>query len=302
MKKVQVLLSTFNGAKFIQQQLNSIFHQKDVEIFCLVRDDGSTDETIEILMEYQHKHENLSFIRGNNIGYKLSFQELLKLSGKYDYYAFADQDDVWEPLKLKVAVEEIVRLNKRSPTMYFSNCTVVNSKLEKIGMLHSKENIVPEKKATALVQGFAHGCTMVFNKISRDLILNYQPEQIYAHDFWIPLLHIYLGDLIYDSNSYILYRQHNQNVFGEKRSLLELLTLKFNFTQHSKNYHSGTAKDLLNGYSNSLRKTEYKQLKDIAEYRHSLGKLIKLLFNKDIKRNTIRGTLILKMLIISARF
>lgn len=302
MKKVQVLLSSYNGAQYIQQQLDSIFKQEDVEVFCLVRDDGSTDDTNNILLECQKQYKNLEIISGENIGYGASFLELIKMSGEYDYYAFSDQDDVWESLKLIKAVDKTNKSEEKSPIMYCSNCTIVNSNLEKIGMLHSKKNIIPNKKATALVQGFAHGCTMVLNRKSKDLVLLYQPNQNYAHDFWIPLIHIFLGSIVYDQNSYVLYRQHNHNVYGKKRSLFRLIKLKFVFIKHSKNYYSQMAKDLLVGYSNDLNKIDYQQLKDISEYKSSVLKRIKLLFNKDIKRNTFRGTLVLKMLILLSKF
>jgi len=302
LKKVQVLLSTYNGSEYIQQQLDSIFKQKDVEVFCLVRDDGSTDDTNNILLECQKQYKNLETISGENVGYGASFLELIKMSGEYDYYAFSDQDDVWKSLKLIKAVNKINKSDEKSPIMYCSNCTIINNNMEKIGMLHSNKNIIPNKKATALVQGFVHGCTMVFNRKSKDLVLMYQPKHNYAHDFWIPLIHVFLGSIVYDQNSYILYRQHNHNVFGSKRSLLRLIKLKFSFVKHRKNYYSQMAKDLLVGYSYYMNNTDYQLLKDISEYKSSILKLIKLLFNKDIKRNTFRGTLVLRMLILLLKF
>ena len=302
MKKVQVLLSSYNGKKYIIQQLDSIFNQQDVDVFCLVRDDGSTDNTINILEEYKKKNANLEIIRGENIGYGASFMELVKLSGEFDYYAFSDQEDVWEQNKLKQAIGKIGNYNEKSPTMYFSNCTIVNDSLEKIRMLHANKNVIIPKKITALVQGFVHGCTMIFNKDSKDLVLNYNPKQSYAHDFWIPLLHVYFGNLVYDSNSYILYRQHNQNVFGGGRSFFKLLKLKLSFVKQKNNYYSQMAKDLLIGYKHLLNTNDYKQLKDISEYKNSLLNRFKLLFNKNIRRNTFRGTCVLKMLILFSKF
>jgi len=303
MKRIQVLLSSYNGAKYIQQQLNSIFYQNDLDIFCLVRDDGSTDNTCDILLECQKKYENLEIIIGDNIGYESSFMELVRLSGDYDYYAFSDQDDVWEPGKLKRAIEKISQSDHSKPTMYCSNCTIVDESLNVIGMLHpSKKNITPTSKINSLIEGFAHGCTIVFNKKSIDFILSHNPMQDYSHDFWIPLLHVFFGNIIYDNNSYILYRQHSENIFGEKRSLVDLIKLKLKFLENRKNFYSLMAKDILIGYNKYLSKQDYKLLNDISEYRSSLSKQIKLLFNKDIKRNTIRGTIVLKLLILFSKF
>ncbi|MBI9065666.1 MAG: glycosyltransferase [Salinivirgaceae bacterium] len=301
MKTVQVLLSSYNGEKYILQQLGSIFKQKGVDVFCLVRDDGSKDNTLNILLDCKKVYKNLEVIVGENIGYGASFLELIKLSGDFDFYSFSDQDDVWEPLKLIAAVEHIKKM-ENVPTMYFSNLTIVDNELNKIGVLHNIGNPIPDDKLTALVQGFTHGCTMVFNKNSRNLVNSYKPLQSYAHDFWIPLIHFFVGKIIYDKNSFINYRQHDNNVFGQKRSLLRLLMLKLTFFSEKKNYYSLLAKDLILGFKNILNTEDYQNLKDISEYSNTFSGKLKLLFNRKIKRNTFKGTIILKFLILFSKF
>ena len=96
MKTVQILLSSYNGDKYINRQIDSILCQKDVEVHLLIRDDGSTDQTRQIIKKYEKKYPfNIKVVLGENIGWKKSFFTLLKLAGDYDYYAFADQDDYW---------------------------------------------------------------------------------------------------------------------------------------------------------------------------------------------------------------
>jgi len=299
---IQVLLSTFNGEKYIRTQLDSILRQKEVSIHCMIRDDGSIDNTFEILSEYNKQYENIELIKGENIGYGPSFMDLIRRSGDCDYYAFSDQDDVWEPQKLISAIDKLKSHTGNTPIMYFSNCTIVDDNLKEIGMLHNKRDIIPSKKISALLQGFAPGCTMVFNTRSRDLIKMYRPQQIYAHDFWIPLLHIYLGKIIYDHDAHILYRQHENNVFGRNRSLLKLARIKLRFIRHQPNYYSRLAKDLIAGYGDLLDSSDLPQLMEISGYKNTIAKRFKLLVNKDVKRNTLRGTLILKILILSSRF
>jgi len=302
MESIQVLLSTYNGEKYIHEQLESILTQEHVKIQCLIRDDGSTDNTLGILAEYEKQNENIEVIIGKNLGYGLSFLELVQRSGDYKYYAFSDQDDVWRPEKLVKAIEKIKANEKAIPTMYCSNCTIVDDDLNQIGTLHSSSDVIPQKKVTSLTQGFAQGCTMLFNEKSRRMIQKYRPEQSYAHDFWIPLLHVFLGKVIYDQNSYMLYRQHATNVFGGQRSFLKLVKIKLGFLKHRRDYYSQMAKDLLSGYGDLLNTIDYHQLEKIATYKSSLLNRIRLFFNKDIKRNTIRGTIILKILILFSRF
>ncbi len=300
MKKVQVLLSSYNGQKYIREQLDSILNQEDVDVHCLVRDDGSTDETNDILREYQTKHKNIEVLCEKNIGYKASFMKLVRVSGEYDYYSFADQDDVWKPDKIIQAIYHIEENEYTSPAMYCSNCTVVDENLRYIRELHSNDTIVPNKEK-ALVEGFAHGCTMVFNKKTRDLILKYDLKKEYPHDFWIPLIMVYLGKVIYDKNSYILYRQHSDNVFGSQSELKRIIKKGINKIKN-KNSTSDMINEILAGYGDYLLSKDYCMLNEIAEYDKSISKKIRLLFNKNIRKSTIRGTIFLKVLILFSRF
>ena len=105
-EKVLVLMSTYNGEQYLQQQIDSIITQKNVDVELLVRDDGSTDKTIDILKDYQQKGL-LSYYAGENLKPQLSFLHLLRHAPECKYYAFADQDDVWLEDKLSSGIEAI---------------------------------------------------------------------------------------------------------------------------------------------------------------------------------------------------
>lgn len=302
MSKVQVLLSTYNGQKYISQLLDSILSQKGVEIYCLIRDDGSTDNTITILRDYQKKYKNIEVIEGENIGYKKSFMELVYLSGEYDYYAFADQDDVWKPEKIIKAIEQLNKLSAEEPLMYCSNCIITDEDLNIIKMLHNNGNIIPKTKLQALVQGFAHGCTMVFNRSARDLILRYKPKQEYAHDFWIPLILYFLGKIVYDKDSYIFYRQHENNYFGVKVSIKKMIKLKLELFNKKRNFYSNMIKEILEGYGDILKKDDRLMLENIVSYKNSIDTKIRLILDRELRRNTLCGTLFIKILILFSKF
>ena len=95
--KVKVLLSYYNGDNYIKEQIDSILKQEDVDVSLVIRNDGSSRNIESLLSEYND--ERIQYIYGDNLGYKKSFLQTLKLVGKADYYAFADQDDVWLPQK-----------------------------------------------------------------------------------------------------------------------------------------------------------------------------------------------------------
>ena len=119
-KKVAVVLSTYNGEKYVRDQLDSILNQtyKNIEIF--VRDDGSKDSTVDIIKEYQKKNKNIKLVIGENLGFIKSFYTLLELSEGYEYYSFADQDDYWENNKLELLINELEKTDITKPCLAYS--------------------------------------------------------------------------------------------------------------------------------------------------------------------------------------
>ena len=139
MRSVQVLMSTYNGEKYIRRQIDSILNQKDVAIHLLIRDDGSTDSTCEIIRSYAEKYsDQVEVTMGSNIGYKKSFLTLIQLAGDYDYYAFADQDDYWKPDK------EIASIRKMEADDFNG------AKLAQVNLEATDENLTPIIPAPSL--------------------------------------------------------------------------------------------------------------------------------------------------------
>ena len=122
MKKIHILLSTYNGEKYIKKQLESLFQQEYEEFKVIIRDDGSTDKTVEIIHGFQLKYpEKIELYQGENVGWKKSFQWLILNAGNADYYSFCDQDDIWGKKKLKHAVEELEKVDAITPAIYLSD-------------------------------------------------------------------------------------------------------------------------------------------------------------------------------------
>ena len=119
-KEVAVVISTYNGEKWIKDQLDSIINQtyKNIKIF--VRDDGSKDGTLDILREYSNKGQ-IILEEGQNIGYIKSFFKVLENAKDFKYYAFCDQDDIWMDFKIERAVEALEKKDNNKVLMYFSD-------------------------------------------------------------------------------------------------------------------------------------------------------------------------------------
>ncbi|EME3486548.1 glycosyltransferase, partial [Enterococcus faecium] len=137
MDRVIVLMSTYNGEKYIREQLDSIFNQKNIAVKVVIRDDGSNDATQSILDEYKKKH-NLNWYTGKNLNAAWSFMELINNAPDSNFYAFADQDDVWDNDKLFIAVEAMkncgTETNEKA-IMYSCPTRLVDEKLNSIGNL-----------------------------------------------------------------------------------------------------------------------------------------------------------------------
>lgn len=215
--KVQILMSTYNGEPYLRTQLDSIINQSVEEKYLLIRDDGSIDKTIEIIQEYQQEYPWISYYKGTNIGVRRSFMELIaKADLEMDYIAFADQDDLWLPEKLNRAVECLEKMNDNMPLLYCSDKIIVGENLEEIHATVSRT----VKKITfgnALVQNICTGCTAVINQAMLHLLRSHMPRnpnEMIMHDWWLYLTATCFGEVFYDVNSYIKYRQHGNNAVG----------------------------------------------------------------------------------------
>lgn len=229
--KVQILMSTYNGARYIRTQLESIVRQTVEDKTLLIRDDGSTDNTVDILREYQEKFSWIEVYQGNNLGVQKSFFELIEKSDPMaEYVAFADQDDEWLPEKLERAVGklEMLHLNKkkRIPLLYCGSQIMVNDQLQPIDVNVSRAVRKPAF-GNALVQNICTGCTAVINQELATLIRDNMPTEIDAivmHDWWLYLTASCFGEVYYDDVPYIRYRQHGKNTHGailSKRKLFQ---------------------------------------------------------------------------------
>ena len=132
MNRVLVIMSTYNGEKYVREQINSILMQKNVEVSVLVRDDGSTDGTLEVINGLQD--DRITVLNGENMGCEASFFELLMHCKGYEYYAFSDQDDIWLEDKLARAIGMIG--SSDTPVLYCSNQMLVDGKGNEIGLRH----------------------------------------------------------------------------------------------------------------------------------------------------------------------
>ncbi len=303
MKKVQVLLSTYNGEKYLEEQIKSILKQENVEISILIRDDGSKDRTIEILKELSENYNNIAYYEGENLGPARSFMELVDKSNKTDYYAFADQDDIWMPKKLISAIEKIENNSKdlETPTLYLSSLEIVDENLNFIENKLVSGNFTFEG---AMIKNFATGCTMVFNEKLCDIIRMYKPKYIIMHDSWITrVCYAIGGNVIIDEKTYIKYRQHGDNVLGYKDEGIQKLKKQFKIAfKNNVSMRVNIAKELKNGYENLLTKNAKEVIDNLLSYQKNKKAKKYLLKNKEFRSNNKKIDLKMKLAILLNKF
>lgn len=281
---VTVIMSTYNGEEYIQEQLDSLCCQEHVSINLVVRDDGSSDCTVNVIENYREKFNDLKIVNGENIGATASFHCAAKIANNSfntKYYAFCDQDDIWEKDKLIRAIEKLEQLDNKKPTLYFSNLMMVNNSLKKIGMLLD-DNIVSSDKQNPLSSICTYGCTCVFNDITlKKFVCLDEKNQFIYHDNWIYAVAVFLGNVFYDENSFILYRQTGNNVSGEKKKGFSLWWDRVNRLLHLSNeprMYEAISINLLSNFNNELVDEDKKLLGLITNYRNSFIDRLKLIF------------------------
>lgn len=285
-----VLMSTYNGEKYLKEQLNSLVSQTMLPNKILIRDDGSTDSTVDILRYYSDNYDFIEYYIGKNLGPAKSFMELISKVNGYDYYSLCDQDDVWFKDKLEIAVKTLKEKKKKStPLLYASRFTLTDEKLNPLD-----SNISPlygfSDFAHSLLFQTAPGCTMVFNDAARKKIKKYNMDKEYViiHDSIIHKVVTMFGEMILDTEPRMFYRQHGNNQIGlsanEKRNNIE--RIKRFFTGKLKNYRRDTARSLLNVYGDIVSQENKHLLEIVANYDTNFKLKVELLKDKRFKTGT----------------
>jgi hypothetical protein len=299
MEKVCVLMSTYNGEKYLKEQIDSILNQENIKVDILVRDDGSTDNTLNILEQYTQKYENIRYYTGKNLKSAKSFMNLLFTVKEYDYYAFSDQDDVWKKNKLCIAVSKL----KEGYDLYGGKKNIVDSKLNTLKV--EDEIPVSLELGSVILRCRIAGCTMVFTKKLREELLKYNPEILSMHDSWVLKVAVSVGKVFFDSNKYILYRQHSNNVVGAKKSFINQLKERIlNLKKRNEQafVRLSMAKELYNNYANFLSKNDKENLYYFINHKENFKYRIKILKNTFIQGDNLLDTCLIKILILFGLF
>lgn len=220
MEHIAILLATYNGEKYLREQLDSLYQQTFTNWNIYIHDDGSTDHTSDILNEFAEKHDNFIILDyPSQHGAKDNFLSMLQAVDA-DYYFFCDQDDKWCRNKIEKQITKIKEIENKEdkPILVFSDLFVVDSQMNLIDKSMWKlEGIHPEFLTTFDEGGafeFVTGCTMLLNKKAKDTVV-YPADKAVMHDSWITLCVLRSEGVIEAIHeSLVFYRQHGNNTLG----------------------------------------------------------------------------------------
>ena len=274
-EKIDILMATYNGEKYLEEQIDSIINQTYRNWNLLIRDDGSEDETLKIIENYEKKDNK------GNLGIVKNFEELLKSSNS-ELIMFSDQDDIWIENKLEKYIEITNSLGKKQFLIHSDAilCDINKNILKKTFI---SKRALKTGLENIFFNYFVQGATVLITKELKEFILPF-PDEVYLHDRYIHLMTELFFERIFINESLLYYRQHANNQVGATNTLKELLNKRYFDERDYK-----LIKKLYNKYNGILKE----------EKRNLIRKYFKIL---DVKSSKLRRFLELKKSDINMSF
>ena len=265
---ISILMATYNGERFIKEQIESLLGQTVQNFKLYINDDKSTDSTFEVAQEYEKKHPEKIFVSQNekNLGgAKQNFIQMM-INHKDDYILLCDQDDVWLPDKIDKSLHKMKEMelqhDKSKPLLVYTDLTVVDENLNIISQSYFKTEDIYNKKKTLnkiVARNITTGCTVMYNRALADLIES-TPEHMIMHDWWLTLIACAFGELSTIFEPTVMYRQHSDNEIGviKVKTLSHMLHKLINYKEAKKvlNDTYAQATSFLNMYNYKLSKEQ----------------------------------------------
>ncbi len=223
---IAVVMSTYNGMPYIKRQIESIREQVGVSPQIFVRDDGSSDGTIDYLRGCANRGI-LTLIEGENMGVVASFIDALAhVPREIEFIALSDQDDIWHTDKLSRALGFLLKGRQDIPRLYCSEYTFCDEQMNPTGRSHL--NVIGVRYETLLYETRVSGNTTVFNRALADLVIQAGATDVFSHDWWVGLIAASLGELLFDDFSSLDYRRLSTSVSPTGGSSLKILKYRIN--------------------------------------------------------------------------
>ena len=224
---VNVLMCTYNGEKYIKEQIDSILNQTHEDLCLYIRDDGSTDQTLEIIAEYERNNPGRVVVMDplKHLGYPDCFWDILARCPKADYYAFSDQDDVWDERKLECAVELLGSSfdATKKPLLFIHDYEICDG-IENVTGVHRLSDAGTADHTRVMFYTIAQGFSFVINSAMRDHLVK---QRLFgrdiSHDQWIIWNAVFSGEIVSDARLLAKYRRHESTVTKSGANVIVML-------------------------------------------------------------------------------
>ena len=229
MEKIDILLATYNGSKYLHEQLDSILSQSYENINVIIRDDGSSDNTVMIIKEYEQKDNRVKLLSDNlgNLGFVRNFEELMKNSTS-EYLMFSDQDDIWYNNKVETSYKRIKAIEEKNgkscPILVHTNSKIMNYEIRTKSLFIS-DCAKNSSFENSFFNFFVQGSTMLINGSLKREALPFSKE-VYLHDRYLHLIAEFIGIRSYIDVPTMDYRQHSNNEIGSSVNVIDKIKNK----------------------------------------------------------------------------
>lgn len=294
---IAIVMSVYNGSKYLREQVESILSQRDVRPLLYVWDDGSTDTTAEILRSFGSQ---LTFWTGPNQGAAQGFLEAVALcEAEADYYAFSDADDVWKSTKLSDAVRVLQSHAPQGPALITTRLTLTDAYLNPIGLTPIPR--IPFSFENALVQGGVGGATCVLNPQLWHIFRSRRPNSLVMHDGWLYLVASAFGQICYSEKSGILYRQHGSNVMGAAHGIRAQWRRRLNWLLSKGDKQKDQAKEFVRLFGNDITPEQRATAERFAYHDKSLSLRIAFAILPPVRFNSLKSRVLYSTRVVLGR-
>ncbi|MCR5416171.1 MAG: glycosyltransferase [Pseudobutyrivibrio sp.] len=306
MSTVAIVMSTYNGHEYIIEQIESILAQDYTDFNLFVRDDGSSDNTLEILQKLATRDSRIKLVfdkvgqTNSNKGFGESFSIAIgqaMAQGDFSYFAFCDQDDYWEPTKLSHAVAAMENSDMKRPTLYASNYYICDSNLQVQGTFADSTPLKNVTFENLFFEGVFPGFTIVINKVlARKAFSHLDMGDIYYHDKWVTLIAMGLnGKLMYDVTPLAKYRRHEGA--ASSTNLGPVKKLKWRIDKVLNGDFCPRTKAMLVTFKELFYKQVSYDIRDFLDTFTKRGRLARLFYRKRLRRS-FGGEILLRIIIL----
>lgn len=299
---VTVILATFNGERFLPDQLASLSAQTRRPDRLVLRDDGSSDRSVELVRDWAITAGVALQVcdSRSRLGPAQSFLTALRAAASADLFMFCDQDDVWLPDKIERALHKVPVGSGVMPVLYATRVEVVNVQLQRLFLSPIPRHL---SFASAVCESLLTGCTMAFNAPFRELLTRSVPQQAQMHDWWCYLLATGAATLHFDPTPTLLYRQHSNNALGAgARGFAKLRSRLARFVGSDSTVRSRQLAEFAALYSDDLRPAARELLNQLLSARRSRMVRIAAAISAPIRRQTVVSALSTRIAVLTNRF